>query len=252
LRTYFFSNSNKENFLNILLTLVWHDGGVKVEPVVMIVEDDPNIADLVDLYLRNDGCDVFQASNGKRALEIFELRRPDLVILDIGLPDQLDGFEICKSIRERGDVPIIMLTARDDEIDRVVGFELGADDYVTKPFSPRELVGRVRAVLRRSKGPLDISIEVIDIGNVRIDSKRCEVTLNDEVVPLTAQEWSLLIYFVENKGQALSRRQILNGAWEIDWIGDERTVDVHVRQLRKKLGPSLTLDTVRGIGYRLD
>ena len=145
-----------------------------------------------------------------------------------------------------------MLTARNDEIDRVVGFELGADDYVTKPFSPRELVGRVRAILRRAQAPRETSVEVIDIENIRIDSKRCEVTLNDEVVPLTSQEWSLLVYFVENRGQALSRRQLLNGAWEVDWIGDERTVDVHVRQLRKKLGASLHLDTVRGIGYRLD
>ena len=218
----------------------------------MIVEDDPNIADLVDLYLRNDGYDVFQATNGKRALEVFGIKNPDLVILDIGLPGELDGFEICRSIRERGDIPIIMLTSRNDEIDRVVGFELGADDYVTKPFSPRELVGRVRAILRRANAPRETSVEVIDIENIRIDSKRCEVTLNDEVVPLTSQEWSLLIYFVENRGQALSRRQLLNGAWEVDWIGDERTVDVHVRQLRKKLGTSLRLDTVRGIGYRLD
>tara|TARA_B100000902_G_scaffold366492_1_gene388311 strand:- start:486 stop:1142 length:657 start_codon:yes stop_codon:yes gene_type:complete len=218
----------------------------------MIVEDDPNIADLVDLYLRNDGCDVFQATNGKRALEIFGLKNPDLVILDIGLPGELDGFEICRSIRDSGDTPIIMLTARNDEIDRVVGFELGADDYVIKPFSPRELVGRVKAILRRAQGSRQTSVEVTDIENIRIDSKRCEVTLDDEVVPLTSQEWSLLIYFVENRGQALSRRQLLNGAWEVDWIGDERTVDVHVRQLRKKLGTSLHLDTVRGIGYRLD
>ena len=218
----------------------------------MIVEDDPNIADLVDLYLRNDGCDVFQATNGKRALEIFGLKNPDLVILDIGLPGELDGFEICRSIRDSGDTPIIMLTARNDEIDRVVGFELGADDYVIKPFSPRELVGRVKAILRRAQGSRQTSVEVTDIENIRIDNKRCEVTLDDEVVPLTSQEWSLLIYFVENRGQALSRRQLLNGAWEVDWIGDERTGDVHVRQLRKKLGTSLHLDTVRGIGYRLD
>ena len=218
----------------------------------MIVEDDPNIADLVDLYLRNDGCDVFQATNGKRALEIFGLKNPDLVILDIGLPGELDGFEICRSIRDSGDTPIIMLTARNDEIDRVVGFELGADDYVIKPFSPRELVGRVKAILRRAQGSRQTSVEVTDIENIRIDNKRCEVTLDDEVVPLTSQEWSLLVYFVENRGQALSRRQLLNGAWEVDWIGDERTVDVHVRQLRKKLGTSLHLDTVRGIGYRLD
>ena len=218
----------------------------------MLVEDDPNIADLVDLYLRNDGCDVYQAANGERALEVFDRRKPDLVILDIGLPGDLDGFEVCRSIREISDAPIIMLTARNDEIDRVVGFELGTDDYVTKPFSPRELVGRVKAILRRSKGPREKSIQVVQFGEVHIDIKRAEITSGDQVIATTAQEWALLIYLLENRGQVMSRRQILNGAWELDWIGDERTVDVHVRQLRKKLGSSFQLKTVRGIGYRLD
>ncbi|MBD35222.1 MAG: DNA-binding response regulator [Actinobacteria bacterium] len=218
----------------------------------MLVEDDPNIADLVDLYLRNDGCDVYQAANGERALEVFDRRKPDLVILDIGLPGDLDGFEVCRSIREISDAPIIMLTARNDEIDRVVGFELGTDDYVTKPFSPRELVGRVKAILRRSKGPREKSIQVVQFGEVHIDIKRAEITSGDQVIATTAQEWALLIYLLENRGQVMSRRQILNGAWELDWIGDERTVDVHVRQLRKKIGPSFQLKTVRGIGYRLD
>ena len=218
----------------------------------MLVEDDPNIADLVDLYLRNDGCDVYQAANGERALEVFDRRKPDLVILDIGLPGDLDGFEVCRSIREISDAPIIMLTARNDEIDRVVGFELGTDDYVTKPFSPRELVGRVKAILRRSKGPREKSIQVVQFGEVHIDIKRAEITSGDQVIATTAQEWALLIYLLENRGQVMSRRQILNGAWELDWIGDERTVDVHVRQLRKKIGPSFQLKTVRGMGYRLD
>ena len=218
----------------------------------MLVEDDPNIADLVDLYLRNDGCDVYQAATGTRALEVFNRRKPDLVILDIGLPDDLDGFEICRSIRETSDTPIIMLTARNDEIDRVVGFELGTDDYVTKPFSPRELVGRVRAVLRRSKGPREQSIQVVEFGEIHVDINRAEVTTGNETIALTAHEWAVLIYFLDNQGQVMSRRQILNGAWEVDWIGDERTVDVHVRQLRKKLGSSFELKTVRGMGYRLN
>ena len=222
------------------------------KPIVMLVEDDPNIADLVDLYLRNDGCDVYQAATGERALEVFDRRKPDLVILDIGLPGDLDGFEVCRSIREISDTPIIMLTARNDEIDRVVGFELGTDDYVTKPFSPRELVGRVKAILRRSKGPREKSIQIVEFGEVRIDIKRAEITSEGQVIATTAQEWTLLIYLLENRGQVMSRRQILNGAWELDWIGDERTVDVHVRQLRKKLGPSFQLKTVRGMGYRLD
>jgi len=221
------------------------------QAVVVVVEDDPNIADLVDLYLRRDDHRVYQASTGEKALEVIGQRSPDLVILDIGLPGEIDGFECCRRIRATSDVPVIMLTARDDEIDRVVGFELGADDYVTKPFSPRELAARVKAILRRSGTPRDPVGAVHEFGDIAVDTARLEVLRDGEPVALAAQEFSLLLFLLENRGLALSRRQLLDGAWEVDWVGDERTMDVHVRQLRRKLGPNLPLKTVPGVGYRL-
>jgi len=221
------------------------------QAVIVVVEDDPNIADLVDLYLRRDDHRVYQASTGETALEVIGQRSPDLVILDIGLPGEIDGFECCRQIRATSDVPVIMLTARDDEIDRVVGFELGADDYVTKPFSPRELAARVKAVLRRSSAPREAGVAVHEFGDLLIDTTRLEVLRGGEPVALAAREFALLVFLLQNRGLALSRRQLLDGAWEVDWVGDERTVDVHVRQLRRKLGPDLPLDTVSGVGYRL-
>ena len=221
------------------------------QAVIVVVEDDPNIADLVDLYLRRDDHRVYQASTGETALEGIGQRSPDLVILDIGLPGEIDGFECCRQIRATSDVPVIMLTARDDEIDRVVGFELGADDYVTKPFSPRELAARVKAVLRRSSAPREAGVAVHEFGDLLIDTNRLEVLRGGEPVALAAREFALLVFLLQNRGLALSRRQLLDGAWEVDWVGDERTVDVHVRQLRRKLGPDLPLDTVSGVGYRL-
>ena len=219
--------------------------------VVLVVEDDPSIADLLDMYLRQAGHRPYLASDGNRGLEVFAERAPDLVILDIGLPGHVDGLEVCRRLRSNSNVPIIMLTARDDEVDRVVGFELGVDDYVTKPFSPRELMGRVRAVLRRSGNPPPDPGRVVAFGGVRIDGTRREVTVDAEVVSLAAREFALIWFLVDHAGQALTRRQILDGAWGDGWIGDERTVDVHVRQLRRKLGADLPLETVRGIGYRL-
>ena len=223
------------------------------EPVVVVVEDDPNIAGLVDMYLRQDGYRVYQAGDGPTGLDRINQHRPKLVVLDIGLPGDLDGIQLCRELRAASDIPIIMLTARDSEIDRILGLELGADDYVTKPFSPRELVARVRAVLRRTEGAgrADPS-PVLDIGNIEVDTARREVRLNSDTVSLTAREFDLLQYLAENQGLALSRRQLLDGVWGYDWVGDERTVDVHVLQLRKKLGDALNLATVRGVGYRLD
>jgi len=220
--------------------------------IIVLVEDDPNIADLVDLYLTNEGHRVYQATAGVRALEVCALRKPELVILDIGLAGEMDGFDVCRSLRADSNVPIIMLTARHDEIDRVVGFELGADDYVVKPFSPRELMGRVRAILRRSGTPVADNTQLMTIGSLQIDGQRCEVLLDGQPVSLAAQEWSLLWFFAQNRGLALTRRQLLDGGWGSDWIGDIRTVDVHVRQLRRKLGDALPVKTVRGIGYRFD
>ena len=223
------------------------------EPVVVLVEDDPNIASLVDMYLRQEGYRVYQAADGETGLERIKQHRPKLVILDIGLAGDLDGTQICRQLRAASDIPIIMLTARDSEIDRILGLELGADDYVTKPFSPRELVARIRAVLRRTDGAAHVALPpVLDIGDVEVDVARREVRLGGDPVSLTAREFDLLQYLAENPGLALSRRQLLDGVWGYDWVGDERTVDVHVLQLRKKLGDALNLATVRGVGYRLD
>jgi DNA-binding response OmpR family regulator len=218
---------------------------------VVVVEDDRNIADLVEMYLRQEGFRVIQAPDGERGLDAVRDQRPRLVILDVGLPGGLDGLEVCRRLRAAGDVPIVMLTARDQEIDRVLGLELGADDYVTKPFAPRELVARVKAVLRRSDGGQREGPEVLDVGGVQVDVGRREARVGGEVVALTTREFDLLRYLAENAGLALSRQQILDGAWGPGWYGDERTIDVHVRQLRKKLGGSLPLATVWGVGYRL-
>jgi DNA-binding response OmpR family regulator len=222
------------------------------ETVVVLVEDDPNIADLVDLYLRQAGYRVYQAANGERGLELIEQRQPSIVILDIGLPGELDGLDVCRRVRESNQAAVLMLTARDDEVDRVLGLEMGADDYLTKPFSPRELVARVKAILRRVDGPPREGPSVIRLGPIEVDIGRREARVDGKVVPLAAREFELLQYFAENPGLALSRRQLLDGVWGHDWVGDERTVDVHVRQLRKKLGDGLELATVWGVGYRLD
>jgi DNA-binding response OmpR family regulator len=227
---------------------------VSEETVVVIVEDDPNIADLVELYLRRDGFRPFQADTGERALEVISQRRPKLILLDIGLPGELDGIDVCRKVRAESDVPIIFLTARDDEVDRILGLELGADDYVTKPFSPREVVARVKAILRRSDGSANRERPpVIDVGeHIVVDVGRREVTVRGDVVALATREFDLVWYLAERRGLALSRRQLLDGVWGADWVGDDRTVDVHVRQLRKKMGDDLALETVWGVGYRLD
>ena len=220
---------------------------------VVVVEDDPNIADLVDMYLRREGYRVLQAGDGHKALELIGRERPRLVILDVGLPGELDGLEVCRRLRAgpaNASVPLLMLTARDGEIDRVLGLEFGADDYVTKPFSPRELVARVKAILRRVDGPAQERPGVLVVGDVEVDNGRREARVRSEVVPLATREFDLLAFLAANAGLALSRQQLLDGVWGPEWYGDERTVDVHVRQLRKKLGDALPLATVWGVGYR--
>ncbi|HWE53919.1 MAG TPA: response regulator transcription factor [Acidimicrobiales bacterium] len=217
---------------------------------IVVVEDDPNIADLIDMYLRRDGHRVISVGQGRAGLDAVEREKPRLVILDIGLPGGMDGFEVCRRIRAASTVPVLILTARDEEIDRVLGFELGADDYVTKPFSPRELSARVKAILRRADAPSPAST-VITIGPVVIDLGRREARSSGAVVSLATREFDLLAFLARNRGLALSRQQLLDGVWGADWYGDERTVDVHVGQLRKKFGPGLELATVWGVGYRL-
>lgn len=219
---------------------------------IVVVEDDANIAGLIDMYLRRDGHRVIQAADGEKGLAAVTRERPRLVILDIGLPGSLDGFEVCRRIRASGTVPVMMLTARDEEIDRVLGFELGADDYVIKPFSPRELVARVKAILRRSEAPPPSRPPILSAGEVEVDTARREAKVRQSVVALATREFDLLQFLAENRGLALSRRQLLDGVWGPDWYGDDRTVDVHVGQLRKKLGDAFPLSTVWGVGYRLD
>jgi DNA-binding response OmpR family regulator len=217
---------------------------------IVVVEDDAHIAELVELYLRREGFRVHTVGDGPAGLSAVARDAPRLVILDIGLPGDLDGLELCRQIRQSSSIPVVMLTARDEEIDRVLGLELGADDYVTKPFSPRELVARVKAILRRADGP-NTPPSVISFDSVEINIGRREVRLDDQPVPLATREFDLLVFLAEHRGLALTRRQLLDGAWGLGWYGDERTVDVHVRQLRKKLDDRLPLTTVWGVGYRL-
>ena len=222
---------------------------------ILVVDDETNIADLVELYLRKEGYRVLKAGTGEDGLAAARRERPRLVVLDVGLPG-IDGLEVCRRLRADAvpglsGVPVIFLTARDSEIDRILGLELGADDYLTKPFSPRELVARVKAILRRSE-PSAPAAERLEVGGAVIDLARREVRAHGEVVDLTGKEFELLRYLAENGGRALSRQQILDGVWGYGWYGDARTVDVHVAQVRKKLGDAVAITTVRGLGYRLD
>lgn len=216
---------------------------------IVVVEDEPDIGDLLALYCRREGWTVHLSGDGRSALDTIRARNPDFVVLDVGLPGDLNGFDVCRELRQTSDVPVLFLTARDDEVDRVLGLEMGADDYVTKPFSPREIVARIKAVLRR--GRAETTSTTTEFGPLTIDLSRHEATLDGEEIQLAGQEWALLDAFLNNKGNVLSRQQLLDLAWGTDWIGDPRTVDVHVRQLRRKLGDDLPLATVRGVGYRL-
>jgi DNA-binding response OmpR family regulator len=270
---------------------------------VVVIEDDPTIAELVRLYCTREAWVVHHCTDGTAGLQAVAETGADLVVLDVGLPGALDGFAVCRQLVDRG-VPVVMLTARDDEVDRVLGLELGADDYVTKPFSPRELVARCRAVLRRvtrvapmpgvvGPGPQpagpepagsvpavsvleDLGVHppvrsptpepvhsgqasggqgspaLVHHGDLVVDQARHEVRRGDERIDLTAREFALLAHLVGNRGLVLTRRQLLDAVWGYDWVGDERTVDVHVAQLRRKLGTGLPLVTIRGVGYRMD
>ncbi|MBT8198213.1 MAG: response regulator transcription factor [Acidimicrobiia bacterium] len=217
---------------------------------VLLIEDDPDIADVVRLYVEKAGFRLAHAVSGRAGLDIASGSPIRAVLLDLGLPD-MDGVDVCKELRAASDVPILILTARDSEIDKVLGLELGADDYVTKPFSPRELVARVKAVLRRAEEDRP-GTAVVEVGGYRIDEGRREVVLPDgAVVRPTAREFDLAWYLATNTGLALSRGQILESVWGYDYFGETRTVDVHVRQLRKKV-PGIPIETVWGVGYRME
>ncbi|MEL7672725.1 MAG: response regulator transcription factor [Chloroflexota bacterium] len=220
--------------------------------LILLVDDEPHIVELARLYLQQEGFRVASAEDGLTALERARAQPPDLMVLDLMLP-RLDGWEVCKRIRAESDLPILMLTARDDDIDKIVGLELGADDYMTKPFNPRELVARVKAILRRT-GPRFAAPDgqPLRAGNLTIDPARRVVTVGGRAVDLRAKEFDLLLALVENREIVLSREKLLDLVWGFDFYGQTRTVDVHVAHLRHKLaGSTAQIETVWGVGYKL-
>jgi len=225
---------------------------------VLIVEDDPNLLETLKYNLRKEGFDVVTASDGEQAIEVARRERPDILILDIMLP-KMNGFEVCRILRKEMTVPILMLTAKADETDKIVGLEIGADDYMTKPFSIRELLARVRAMLRRVKMTDTRSIDrltSLKIGSLEVDTARHRASLAGVVLELSPKEFDLLAFLAENKGLVFSREQLLEKVWGYDYAGDSRTVDVHIRWLRQKIETDPTqskyLVTVRGTGYKLE
>lgn len=216
---------------------------------VLLVEDDDAIADMLRTFFERDGYRFLHALTGEEAVERLRLRPVSAILLDLNLPG-IDGVETCRRIREFAKTPVIMLTARDSEVDKVLGLEMGADDYVTKPFSPRELLARVKAVLRRSEEPA-AKPRIVEVNGYEIDGgKRQIVTPSGAKVEPTAKEFDLLWFLAENPGLAMSRSQILQGVWGYEYFGETRTVDVHIRQLRKKI-EGIPIETVWGVGYRL-
>lgn len=223
---------------------------------ILIIDDEPRIVEVVKLYLERDGFQVASASAGKQALERVNSYKPDLVILDLNLPD-VDGLEVCRTIRKQSDVPIIMLTGRGEEVDKIVGLEVGADDYVTKPFSPREIVARVRAVLRRHGHSSDEPAETLTVGDLVIDTARYEALCKGEKLDLTTTEFKLLSTLVRQPGRVFSRMQLLDAVQGAAFEGYERTVDVHIKNLRQKIeshlaGHNCRIETVRGVGYKFE
>lgn len=222
---------------------------------ILVVDDEPTLVATLKYNLERENYHVSTASDGEGALAAARSGRPDLIVLDLMLPG-LDGLEVCRILRREMSVPILMLTARDTEVDKVVGLEVGADDYVTKPFSMRELVARVRALLRRSEAAAVAEAEVLTAGDLTIDLRRREASRNEAPLPLKPKEFDLLCFFLRNRGKAFSRAQLLSQIWGYEFAGDTRTVDVHVRWLRQKIeddpGTPTRLITVRGVGYRFE
>ncbi len=220
--------------------------------LILLVDDEANIVDLGRLYLERENYRVEAAYDGLQALESIRDLKPALIVLDIMLPG-LDGFDVCRKVRAESDVPIIMLTARDEDIDKIVGLELGADDYLTKPFNPRELVARIKAILRRSVRSTVQTGEQIHLADVMIDPGSREVTVAGEPIILRTKEFDLLLTLAEHRGKVLNRDQLLNLVWGYEFYGQTRTVDVHVAHLRKRLSGSkqVFIETVTGVGYKL-
>lgn len=216
---------------------------------LLIIEDEPQIREIIRTYAEKEAYQVFEAGTGKEAFELFEARDYQMVILDVMLPDT-DGWTILRKIRDKKTVPVIMLTARAEEEDKLFGFDLGADDYMTKPFSAKELMARIKTVLKRNN--VVTQGEVIHLGAIEMNTSFHQVSVKGQAVEMTPLEYSLLSFFVDNRNLAMSRTQILDGVWGYDYFGDERTVDTHVKRLRRKLGDEGDqIKTIRGVGYRL-
>jgi DNA-binding response OmpR family regulator len=220
---------------------------------LLIVDDDANLRHALGYALRQEGFEVVTAEDGERGLELFRQTHPDVVVLDVMLP-RLDGLEVCRRIRRESDVPVLMLTARDTEMDKVVGLEIGADDYLGKPFSTRELIARVRAMVRRTRRAEPVRTERLVADDLALDAPRHRVTLADREISLKPKEFELLAFFMGHAGQVFGREQLLASVWGFDFAGDSRTVDTHVKTLREKLGDDAErprwIETVRGVGYR--
>lgn len=217
---------------------------------ILVVDDEPNIRELCRLYLEREGYRVDEAANSRDALTRYEAAHPDLIILDLMLPD-VDGFETCRQIRAQSNVPILMLTARKEDTDKIVGLELGADDYLTKPFNPRELIARVKAILRRYATGQK-SGEVLTLDKLRVDLARQEVTIDGRPIRLRTKEFALLATLTQNPGIVFSREKLLDLVWGYDYYGETRTVDVHVNHLREKIaGGGVQIETIRGSGYKM-
>jgi len=225
------------------------------EQRILVVEDEPMVGEVVERYLRRDGHDVRIARDGRSALEEFQRFQPDLVVLDVMLPE-VDGMEVCRRIRSRGQTPVIMLTARGEELDKLLGLELGADDYVTKPFSPRELAARVKAVLRRTDRQVTQDGDTLRFGELRINAGTRAVEDGRGAVQLTAREFDLLFYLASRPRQVFTREQLMDAVWDYAFAGDASTVTVHMRRLRAKVEPDPArprhLKTVWGVGYKFE
>jgi len=224
---------------------------VRSTQTVLVVEDESSIASFVALYLKNAGYAVRTAANGAEALAQVAAGQPALIVLDLMLPD-IDGIEVCRRIRKTSDVPILMLTARDEDVDKIIGLEVGADDYLTKPFNPRELVARVKSILRRATPERrQVESKQLTHGDLTIDAGRREVRVGDDEIQLAPKEFDLLWELLDHRGLVLTRDQLLERVWGYTFAGDTRTVDVHVRQLRRKLGDASPIVTVWGVGYKV-
>lgn len=223
--------------------------------LILVVEDEESFRDALQYMLTREGFDVVLAPNGAEGIKLFDTKNPDLVLLDLMLPE-VSGTDVCKYIRSKSSTPVIMLTAKDTEIDKVVGLELGADDYVTKPFSTRELLARIRAVMRRG-GEVELdAIGAIEGGPIRMDVERHTLTVNGVSVPMPLKEFELLEFLMRNSGRVLTRGQLMDRVWGSNYVGDGKTLDVHIKRIRSKIEPDpanpVYLSTIRGLGYRFE